>query len=354
MSEGLRDDDPGIRLLARAVAEVDPRRALLVCSGDLPGVSGDATRIVLDVRELRGARAKTVAITDVARLAGLRDMQVAAVWPRAHLGKDFTLECLARGALALGEGGRLLCAARKHKGAESLADAMVELLGNVETIERDKGYRLMASVHEGRVDGDAAGRHIGVRYEIDDPLLGDLVLHSAPGVFSRRELDAGTRALIEHVGAHADERGLVPACVIDLCAGIGPLALWAARRWSKARVWAIDSNLRAVELASENAEAAGVVDRLVVHAGDGMPEAPADGFVHGCCELALVNPPTHADRDTLGALVVGLQRWMAPGAPVFLVVSRAGVSTEALRASGATVLSHAASGYAILQASWGG
>ncbi len=354
MSEGLSDDDPGIRLLARAAASVDPRRALLVCSGDLPGVGGEATRIVLDVRERHGARARTIGITDVGALAELRDMEVAAVWPRAHLGKDFSLECLARGALALTEGGRLLCAARKHKGADSLADVMVELLGNVETIERDRGYRLMQSVHEGRVDPDAAARRIDVRYEIRDHALGDLVLQSAPGVFSRRELDAGTRALIEHVGALAQERGLVPASVIDLCAGVGPLALWAARRWPGARVWAIESNLRAVDLARFNARAAGLDERVRFESADGMPAGPSADSWHRPGELALVNPPTHADRDTLGALVVGLRPWMAPGAPVFLVVSRAGVSTEALRASGATVVAHNTSGYAILEARWDG
>ena len=69
------------------------------------------------------------------------------------------------------------------------------------------------------------------------------MLSSAPGVFSRRALDAGTAALIEHATEVVDD---APAHVVDLCCGIGPLSLYAAKRWSACRVTAVDSNLLAV------------------------------------------------------------------------------------------------------------
>jgi 16S rRNA G1207 methylase RsmC len=345
VSEGLREDDAGVRLLGRAVARVDPGALLLVHCGDLPGVPTGAARLVLDVRERIGARGRAIDCTDEAAIAALPRMQHAAVWPRAHLGKDFTLSCLARGALALAEGGALWCSARKQKGAESLADAMAALLGNVEIVERDRGYRLMRSVHEGRVDEGYARELIDRRYEIVDDALPGITLASAPGVFSRKALDDGTRALIEH----ADALAITPARIIDLCAGIGPLAIWAARRFDGARVLAVESNLVAGALLRTNAIANDVGDRVVLSESDGLPEPHAE---RGTIELALVNPPTHAERTELVQLIAGLRPWMAPGGLALLVVSRAGVSSEGLREAGAAVTVRNAGAYSILEGRW--
>lgn len=358
MSEGLRSDDPGVLLLARAVAHADPARVLLCGGGELPGLRAGAVRLVTDVRELGGGRSRAIAVNDAAAIDALPPMEHAVVWPRAHLGKDFTQLCLARGALALAapsgaqEGGRLLCAVRKHKGAESLADFMAELLGNVETLERDSGYRLLASVHEGTRDDALARATIERRYEVVDPRLPGLVLASAPGVFSRRELDAGTAALIDHVDGWASARSFEPRTAIDLCAGIGPLGLWATRRWPGLEVLAVDSNLLAYDLLRRNVQAASAP--VTVVASDGLPDqvpAPWDAR-RGHVELALVNPPTHAERGELAALLGGLREWLAKDAPAFVVVSRAGTSRDVLRAAGAAVRETMVEGYAILEARW--
>jgi 16S rRNA G1207 methylase RsmC len=354
VSEGLRSDDPGVLLLARAVSHADPEGILLCGGGELPGVRAGATRLVTDVRELAGGRARALGITDAAGIDALPPMRHAIVWPRAHLGKDFTQLCLARGALALAPGGRLLCAARKHKGAESLADFMAALLGNVETIARDSGYRLMQSVHEGPRDELLARAAIERRYVVVDPRLDGLELASAPGVFSRRELDAGTAALIDHVAAWSEARSISPTLALDLCAGIGPLGLWAARRWPALDVLAVDSNLLAIDLLRANVRSAGLEPRVTAVLADGLPKDPPDAWAErrGVVDLALVNPPTHAERSELGALLAGLRGWMAPDAPVFVVVSRAATSRDALRAAGAGVRETMVDGYAILEAHW--
>jgi 16S rRNA (guanine1207-N2)-methyltransferase len=356
VSEGLRSDDPGILLLARAVAHADPQRVILCGSGELPGLRAGAIRLVTDVRELQASgRTRAIAINDASAIDALPRMEHAVVWPRAHLGKDFTQLCLARGALALAPGGRLLCAARKQKGAESLADFMVELLGNVETVARDSGYRLLASTYEDTRDEALARATIERRYAVADPRLGELELVSAPGVFSRRELDTGTAALVDHVDAWATARSIEPKSAIDLCAGIGPLAIWAARRWPALELLAVDSNLLAIDLLRANVARAGAVDRIAVVLADGLPpqgQAPGWDERRGAVELALVNPPTHAERSQLAALLGGLRDWLAPGAPAFVVVSRAGTARDALRAAGAGVRETAVAGYTILEARW--
>jgi 16S rRNA G1207 methylase RsmC len=340
--DGLNADDAGIRLLAAAVGDVPPARVLLVCCGDLPGVGADATRLVLDVRETTGSVARPIVVGPGLTARVEACFEHAVVWPRAHLGKDFTRQCIARAASSLAEGGRLWCAVRKDKGAEGVGELMAALMGNVTIVRRDRRYRLLSSERAPQIDEALARQILSVRYRIEDPWLDGLVLHACPGVFSRRELDDGTRLLIEHVAAVK----LAPKQVIDLGAGVGPLALWAARRWS-AGVLAVESNAIAAAMCRQNAEASGLADRVQVSMSDGLPPAR-----DRTCDLALVNPPTHADPATLGRMLAGLRSWLRPNAPAFAVVSRPGRAIEAFTSAGARVAAHGYPHYTVVEASW--
>lgn len=353
--DGLNPDDPGIALLARAVAGRPSREILLVCCGDVPGVGPEAIRVVLDVREREDAIARVVGPDQEPSREPSRELDDgfgdAIVWPRPHLGKDFSLWCLARGALALRSGGTLWCAARKAKGAESLEGELAAMMGELDVVARDKGYRLVRARRGPAFDEARARSHVAARYVIEDAALPGLGLGlvSAPGVFSRRELDGGTRQLLEHAAARASEG---PGAVLDLGCGVGPLALWAAKRWPSARVVAVDSNLRAVALAGENAARHGLEGRVRVLASDGLPAdvVAREGLVP--FSLALVNPPTHAEPEVLGRLAEDLRRALAPGGVVMLVVSRAGRMTEQLVRAGARVDAFEYSRFTVLEARW--
>jgi len=335
-------------MLGRALAPVDPAGLLLVHCGDLPGIRPGATRIVLDCREIEGSPHRCVPHTEEPGAPG--SMHHAAVWPRAHLGKDFQEACLARGAVALGPGGELLCAVKKRRGADSLRKTLEALMGRVEVIARGHGYRLFRSVRGDAIDDELAERLLSQRYTIRDPQLGDLALRSAPGVFSRKEIDGGTRCLIEHVAAHVQEGGPSPTSVIDLCAGVGPLALWAARRWPKASVLAVDSSYLAAALLEENARTAGVQARVRMVIADGMPDDPEVRAVHGEADLALINPPTHAAPRDLAGLFEGLRVFLAPEAPAVIVVNRSQGVSRILGELGATVLSFEYERFTVLEA----
>lgn len=352
-AEGLQDsaDDPGVRLLAAAVRDLDPRELLLVHSGPLPGLRPGATRLILDVRE-RSPDAVCVPASREPRVPAAlarADFAAAVVWPRAHLGKDFTEACLALGALALRPGGRLYCAVRKAKGGPSLARTMAAMLGDVQVEERDAGYFLYVSERSSRFDAAAARARLDVEYEVADPLLGPTPLLAAPGVFCRKHLDDGTRALLLELERQdvLGDRSLRQ--VLDLGAGVGPLGLWAARRWPDARVLAVESNLLAAELVAENAARLGCAARFDVLASDGLP---ASGPQRGRVELALVNPPTHAEPEAFARLVAPLRDWLRPGAPAWFVVNRAGRLGQVLASTGAELATHEAPGFTLVRATW--
>jgi 16S rRNA G1207 methylase RsmC len=348
--EGLNAEDPGVHLLAKVARTIEPAALLLAHCGDLPGLRPGATRLILDVRERTGS--PHLLIPDLGRSAlpfGDARFAAAMVWPRAHLGKDFSESCLAVGALGLREGGRLYCAVRKQKGGKSLGRTMRALLGEeVEVVARDRGYHLWVGARGSSFDVDLAEQLCTRSYELGDPLLGELRLDSRPGVFSRREIDGGTRALLAVANALMD-REPPPTRVLDLCAGIGPLALWAASRFEQAEVLAVESNLRACELLRSNAQRNGLAARVHVCEHDGLPEA--DARVFAPVDLVLLNPPTHADAETLRRLL-DLRAWLRPGGRVLLVVNRPQLAARLLAELGAEIDGGERDGYVVIRARW--
>lgn len=340
--DGLNEADPGVLLLADAVKGTDRSKVLLVCSGDLPGVDRHGPRLVLDARETRHAGAEPYASWPTMTAS----FEVAVVWPRAHLGKDFTQQCIAVASQVLGIGGRLLCAVKKQKGADSIADFIGEVLGNVRVLERTKGYRLLMSEKQDAIDEHEV---LARRYSFGDERLGDVELQSAPGAFSRKGLDIGTRCLIDHVA----QLDLSPARVVDLGAGVGPLAIWAARRWPSAQVVAVESNSVSASMLRENVKRAGLHGRVFPMEHDGLPStvAAVRPFV-GTTDVTLTNPPTHADAKALDRLLGPLASWHRKGGTTYAVVNRPEMVAAALRRAGAQVQSKAYERFCVLEAKW--
>jgi 16S rRNA G1207 methylase RsmC len=340
--DGLNDADPGIGLLAGAVKDVDRASVLLVCSGDLPGIDRDGPRLVLDAREARHAGAMPYAAWSTLEPT----FEAAVVWPRAHLGKDFTQQCIAVASQVLGQGGRLLCAVKKQKGADSIADFMGEVFGNVRVLERTKGYRLLVSERDEEVTPHEV---LERRYSISDPRLGETELCSAPGAFSRKGLDIGTKCLIDHVAGVE----LEPARVVDLGAGVGPLAIWAAQRWPTAQVVAVESNSVSAAMLRENVQRAGFHGRVFPMEHDGLPStvAAVRPFV-GTTDVTLTNPPTHADAKALDHLLGPLASWQRKGSITYAVVNRPEMVGAALRRAGAQVRSVEYDRFVVLEATW--
>lgn len=347
--EGLNPDDPGIRLLANAVASEQANEVVLVCSGSLPGLGTGATRLITDLREHATAGERCLPFSfalDDDRFAAR--FKTAIVWPRAHLGKDFSFACIARAALLLQPGGRLLCAVRKNKGGATLGAAIRDLLGNLEILDRDRGYALYSGICQDTIDRDKAHQLLSVRYSIDDALLGSPPLCATPGVFSRKHLDRGTEALIKECDMLSKTEEIEPPDrVLDLCAGIGPLGLWAAQRWPTATITAVESNLLATACLRQNAENRGLLGdrpRLRVLAADGLVGLELTHF-----ELALINPPTHAGEHELRALLAPLPPLLAGGVALF-VVNRSGRLLGLLQELGATTTERERSGFTIVSA----
>ena len=137
----------------------------------------------------------------------------------------------------------------------------------------------------------------------------DLELQADRGVFGAKRIDLGTLTLLKEAPAPPAEGD-----ILDLGAGYGPIAIVLAKASPQARIWAVDVNERALELARANAEAAGVANVTVAAPGD-VPDAVRFTAIYS-------NPPVRIGKAALHEV---LDRWLdrlAPGGAAYLVVQR--------------------------------
>jgi release factor glutamine methyltransferase len=113
-----------------------------------------------------------------------------------------------------------------------------------------------------------------------------LVLRVRPGVFIPRP---ETEVLVDAVLGFLDRRGVAEASIVDLCTGSGAIAISLAHERAGARVHATEVVEATAQVARENAERAGVADRVTVLDGDLF--VPLPNALRGALDIVVSNPP---------------------------------------------------------------
>lgn len=139
----------------------------------------------------------------------------------------------------------------------------------------------------------------------------DLRLHTQPGVFAHRELDEGSRLLIEAM------RVSPTALVLDWGCGYGAIGIVAAKLAARGHVTLIDVDIRATRLAQRNLDANAVTNAEVV-LGDGLRDLPPKSRF----DVVVSNPPTHSGREVLNEMVAGAYKVLRPRGQLYLVINR--------------------------------
>jgi 16S rRNA (guanine1207-N2)-methyltransferase len=137
----------------------------------------------------------------------------------------------------------------------------------------------------------------------------ELPLTTDTGVFGRGGVDPGTLFLLR--------RGPAPPRageILDLGTGYGPIAVTLGLRSPQARIWGVDVNRRALQLAAGNAAAAGATNVLAV-APEDVPAAVRFAAIYS-------NPPVRIGLTQLHPLLTGWLDRLAPDGVAHLVVHR--------------------------------
>lgn len=140
-----------------------------------------------------------------------------------------------------------------------------------------------------------------------------LPLHTDAGVFSKGKVDRGTRLLLE---AMENGRLELPedGDVCDLGCGYGPIGIAVAKMRPGTRVYMVDINPRAVELAERNVRRH-KLDNVQVRLGDGVSVFAPQRF-----DLIITNPPIRAGKARVHALLTEAKEWLVPGGRLALVI----------------------------------
>ncbi len=150
------------------------------------------------------------------------------------------------------------------------------------------------------------------RHRVEFTVAGrEYALSASRGVFSADRLDPGTAVLLRKAPLPGPRGGVY----LDLGCGYGPIAAVLASSSPKATVYAVDVNLRALELVRENAAALGLAERVIAATPDEVP----DGVVF---DEIWSNPPIHVGKPELHATLLRWLPRLAPGGSGWLVVAR--------------------------------
>lgn len=138
-----------------------------------------------------------------------------------------------------------------------------------------------------------------------------------PGLFSWREIDPGSRLLVEALPANLSGRGA------DLGAGWGYLAVETLRRAAPAcRLDLYEAEALALEAAQHALTAAGLADRATLHWAD----VAADPLPERTYDFVVMNPPFHRGKQTdvgLGqAFLAAAARMLRASGRLLLVANR--------------------------------
>ncbi len=269
-----------------------------------------------DVRSQRLTRRNTAANYEVQNveeideegLESLHEVDVVVICPKRYDSQDQIVGQLILARKKLKMGGKIFLISHKKAGAETIGEKLISLFdGEAELVGKGKGgFRVFAATKKSEVTAEAQLRRL-VNFE----LLGhSFTLQTEPSLFSKDDLDVGTRALLENVDLTRFKN------LLDVGCGWGAIGLVAATINENGGVLMVDVDTRATGVASDNVRNSGLADRVRVEATDDISS------VSGEFDLTLSNPPFHADAKELVNMFRAVRRKMTKKGMAYIVVEQ--------------------------------
>ncbi|WP_099364812.1 class I SAM-dependent methyltransferase [Fredinandcohnia onubensis] len=134
---------------------------------------------------------------------------------------------------------------------------------------------------------------------------------SDSGVFSKNEVDFGSRLLVEEFVAPE-----VTGPFLDVGCGYGPIGLALAKVHNERLVEMIDVNERAIELSIKNAEI-NKVTNVDIHQSDLFTNVEKRGFA-----AIISNPPIRAGKKVVHHILEESYQYLVPGGELWVVIQK--------------------------------
>lgn len=131
------------------------------------------------------------------------------------------------------------------------------------------------------------------------------------GVFSKREVDFGSRLLIETFEFDKGE-----GKILDVGCGYGPIGLSLAKSFPGSTVHMVDVNQRALDLAKENAKL-NQLEHVKVYGSDRLLQVEENGF-----HAILTNPPIRAGKQIVHDIFEQSYEHLADFGELWIVIQK--------------------------------
>jgi 16S rRNA G1207 methylase RsmC len=135
----------------------------------------------------------------------------------------------------------------------------------------------------------------------------ELFFNTTWGLFSPKQLDAGSRLLLDHVNPEPDAR------ILDLGCGYGPLGVTLARLCPQGQVDMVDKDFVAVEYAQKNA-LLNQCSNCEAYLSNGFSHIPDKGF-----DLIISNLPAKVGNELYAIFFEDARRYLRPGGRLYVV-----------------------------------
>ncbi len=147
----------------------------------------------------------------------------------------------------------------------------------------------------------------------------NLLFLSDHGVFSKNEVDFGSRLLIE-----AFQMPDIKGDILDVGCGYGPIGLSLAKEFQGCEVHMVDVNERALGLAKENA-ANNRIENIRIF------QSSVYENVDGEYAAILSNPPIRAGKDIVHEILEKAVEYLVPGGELWIVIQKKQGAPSALK-----------------------
>ena len=137
----------------------------------------------------------------------------------------------------------------------------------------------------------------------------DLFFQTDAGVFSKGEVDTGTRLLLEALPEEMN------GDILDLGCGWGVIGISIAKKWPETRVTMADVNTRALDLSRENAKRNRAEVTCVE--SDGMAALAGQTF-----DAVVTNPPIRAGKQVIYKMFADAAKSLKTGGALYLVIRK--------------------------------
>ena len=131
------------------------------------------------------------------------------------------------------------------------------------------------------------------------------------GVFSKKEVDFGTRLLVD-IFQMPDLSG----DILDVGCGYGPIGLTIAKTWPERKLFMVDVNSRALQLAKDNADL-NSLDNVLVKESDCLSSVMGQKFA-----VIMTNPPIRAGKKVIYTIYEQSYECLLPNGELWVVIQK--------------------------------